>query len=144
VNTKQQRFVEAYLTTAAGNATKAAEAAGYSVKTAGQIGSRLLKHVQVRQAIDARSDILAKRADAKADRLIAEVQEVAYTKTDVTERGKMKALELLGRYHKLWQPQHDKGPGGITVNIGFINQPTDDLPVLTIDTHALVKSTEPK
>lgn len=47
---KQKRFIEAYT----GNATKAAIAAGYSEKTACSIGERLLRNVDIREAIQLR------------------------------------------------------------------------------------------
>ena len=48
---KQKLFVEYYLEYM--NATKAAKLAGYSDKTAYSIGSRMLKNVEIRTAIDA-------------------------------------------------------------------------------------------
>lgn len=50
---RRQLFVEAYLSNN-GNATKAALAAGFSQKTAGQQGSRLLKNVEIRQLLDSK------------------------------------------------------------------------------------------
>lgn len=49
---KQQAFIEHYLT--CWNASEAARRAGYSEKTAGSQGSRLLKDVDVSRAIDER------------------------------------------------------------------------------------------
>jgi len=49
---KQQRFIEAYCVS--GNCTQAAKEAGYSPDTAYSIGSRLLKNVEIRAAIDER------------------------------------------------------------------------------------------
>lgn len=49
---KQKLFVAFYLESL--NGTKAAIAAGYSEKTAGSIGQRLLKNIEVRAAIDNR------------------------------------------------------------------------------------------
>lgn len=51
---KQEVFVAEYLKT--GNATEAAKKAGYSEKTAGSIGGRLLKNVDVSRAIESRRD----------------------------------------------------------------------------------------
>jgi len=50
LNAQQLRFVQEYLIDL--NATKAAERAGYSPKTAYSQGQRLLKHVEVSQAIE--------------------------------------------------------------------------------------------
>jgi phage terminase small subunit len=47
LNPKQKAFCEKYLNEAKFNATEAAKLAGYSEKTAGQIGYRLLKNVQI-------------------------------------------------------------------------------------------------
>jgi len=45
LNLRQKKFLEAYMLH--GNATQAAITAGYSDKTAGQIGARLIKHVNI-------------------------------------------------------------------------------------------------
>lgn len=50
---RRKVFVEAYLTNG-GNASQAAVAAGFSEKTAGAAGSRLLKHVEVKRIINSR------------------------------------------------------------------------------------------
>jgi hypothetical protein len=140
MNTKRQRFVEAYLTVAAGNATKAAEIAGYSPKSARVQGSQLLTYPDVRQALEARQQQLAARADQKADEWMAEIDRVAFAKVDITERGKMKALELKGRALGRYQTDKGNGHGGIIVNVGFI-QRLGELPqVITIDTKALPQS----
>ena len=49
MNVRQELFVREYLTDC--NATRAAQAAGYSRRTAYSIGQRLLKNVEVSQAI---------------------------------------------------------------------------------------------
>ena len=48
---KQKKFIEAYH----GNATIAATVAGYSHKTAGSMGSQLLKNINIAQAIKERN-----------------------------------------------------------------------------------------
>lgn len=56
---RKKLFVEAYCANG-GNATEAAKSAGYSVKTAGQQGFRLLKDVEIQQAvIDSRAKAFA-------------------------------------------------------------------------------------
>jgi hypothetical protein len=140
MNEKRRRFVEAYLTEAAGNATKAAEIAGYSPKSARVQGSQLLTYPDVRRALEARQQQLAARADQKADEWMAEIDRVAFAQVEVTERGKMKALELKGRALGRYQTDKGNGPGGIIVNVGFI-QRLGELPqVITIDTKALPQS----
>lgn len=64
---KQKAFVEFYLKH--WNATKAAELAGYSKRTANEQGSRLLANVSVETAIKARLDELKMGADEVLTRL---------------------------------------------------------------------------
>lgn len=52
MNERQRKFVDEYILT--GNASESARRAGYSAKTAGSIGERLLKNVEVRAALDER------------------------------------------------------------------------------------------
>ena len=130
MNTKRQRFVDAYLTEAAGNATKAAEIAGYSPKTAGQQGYMLLKDPEIKAAVAERAQALAVQADITAERILSETADVAYAKVDLKGSDKIKALELLGRYRKLWEDKRgDKTPQGFTVNIGFMST-TDPAPTV--------------
>ncbi|HEN6657431.1 TPA: terminase small subunit, partial [Streptococcus agalactiae] len=49
---KQQKFIDEYII--CGNATDAAIKAGYSKKTAGQIGEQNLKKLEIKQAIQSR------------------------------------------------------------------------------------------
>lgn len=68
LTTKQRAFVEAYLANGF-NATQAAVAAGYSPKTAYSQGSRLLKNVEVRAAIETRMLEMAMSANEALYRL---------------------------------------------------------------------------
>jgi phage terminase small subunit len=61
LNARQQKFVNAYLVS--GNATSAAVAAGYSEKTAKQIGSRLLTNVDVAAAVNTKQEKAAEKAE---------------------------------------------------------------------------------
>ena len=53
---KQEKFIDAYIET--GNATQAAEIAGYSKRSAGQIGGENLKKVEIQQALNERLEQL--------------------------------------------------------------------------------------
>lgn len=68
---KQRRFVEEYLVDA--NATQAAIRAGYSVKTAGQIGDENLKKPHIAAAIEVAEAERAERAKATADDVLLEL-----------------------------------------------------------------------
>jgi phage terminase small subunit len=69
VTVKQRRFVEEYTGPAAWNATQAAKNAGYSEKTAYSQGQRLLKHVEVKLAIEERLAELSMTAAEATKRL---------------------------------------------------------------------------
>lgn len=66
---KQRRFVEEYTGPANFNASEAARRAGYSEKTAGQIGWQLLQKTTIDEAIQDRLDRLAMSADEALKRL---------------------------------------------------------------------------
>ena len=91
---KERRFVEAYMGEAVGNASEAARIAGYS--SPGTLGHRLLKKVQVQEA-------LARRQ--AADPLIATREERQKFWSDVFRgnlpefdtKDRLKASELLGK-----------------------------------------------
>lgn len=74
---KQQRFVEEYLVDL--NATQAAIRAGYSAKTAGQQGERLLKNVEVQSAVSAAQQARSKRTNITADRVLQELAKIGFS-----------------------------------------------------------------
>lgn len=112
---KRQAFVEAYVGPALGNATEAARRAGYAKPK--QEGHRLLTFADVAEAVDER---LGAALDCMgADEVLREITGVAradwrdflsvrHDKTgEVIDarfqlKDKLKALELLGRHHKLF------------------------------------------
>ena len=60
------------------NATRAAEMAGYSPKTAYSQGQRLLKNVEVQRAIQAAMDKRADKLEITADRVLQEIAKLAF------------------------------------------------------------------
>jgi phage terminase small subunit len=72
LNDRQNRFVKEYLIDC--NAKQAAIRAGYSAKTAEQIGSRLLRHVVVRAAIDAAMTRRAEKVGLSAESVLRQLQ----------------------------------------------------------------------
>src|SRR5690349_9153352 len=72
---RRRRFVDAYVGAANGNATRAAEAAGY--RHPKQTGSRLLTKVDVREAIALR----LKESGASGERTLWHLGQVAYADT---------------------------------------------------------------
>ena len=71
---QQARFVEEYLVD--GNGTQAAIRAGYSERSAHQIGSRLLEHPRVAAALGERQAEEAERLDLDATQVLAELRAV--------------------------------------------------------------------
>lgn len=71
LNLKQHLFVTEYLVDL--NATQAAIRAGYSAKTAGAIGDRLLKKVEIAEEIQAAMNRRAKRVEVTADYVLTTI-----------------------------------------------------------------------
>ena len=94
MNQKQELFVHEYLLD--GNATRAAQAAGYSQRTAYSIGQENLKKPEIRQAIDA-------AMTEKKNQLIATREQRQQFWTAVMNDGeqdmkhRLRASELLGK-----------------------------------------------
>jgi phage terminase small subunit len=73
---KQARFIEEYLIDL--NATQAAIRAGYSVKTAGEIGHENLKKPQIQVEIDKAIKARSKRVQITQDRVLKEYACLAF------------------------------------------------------------------
>lgn len=81
---KQQRFCEEYIVDL--NATKAAERAGYSSKTAEAIGFENLKKPKIQKEIERLKKARSKRTQITADRVLKELARIGYSKiTDYLE-----------------------------------------------------------
>lgn len=132
---KQRRFCDEYLTDL--NATQAAIRAGYSPRSARQLGHALLDKQHVRDRIDARLAEMEEARVAKGDEVLryltsvmrGEDEEVRILVADgsveaaryVDQRNRLKAAELLARCQGL-MAQNLKHAGGISVTF------VDDLP----------------
>lgn len=75
LNTKQSSFVEHYLRL--NNATQAAIEAGYSAKTAAQIGSRLLKNVEIAARVRERTETVLGSLKMEADEVLVRLATIA-------------------------------------------------------------------
>jgi phage terminase small subunit len=83
---KQARFVEEYLIDL--NATQAAIRAGYSAKTAGQIGEQNLRKLEIASAISDAQAQRSKRTEITADQVLRELARVGFANlSDVTDWG---------------------------------------------------------
>ncbi len=122
LNPRQQRFVEEYLTDLC--ASQAAVRAGYSEKTAKQIGSRLLTHVDVQAAIEKGKAELSERAGISLAWVIKKLQAVHDASMERTKAGTAynpaaanRSLELIGKHGGMWKEGHVAGDINIQVNV---------------------------
>ena len=74
LNQRQTKFVQEFLES--GNATKAAIKAGYSQKTAMQIGGKLLRKVEIKKAIQAARQKTAERNEMTIDNQLEYTKEI--------------------------------------------------------------------
>ena len=91
---KYQRFIDAYLVSF--NATRAAISAGYSERSAAQIGYDLLRIPQISEAVKQHMTASA----MSADEVLMRLAELA--RGEVGGRDKGRALELLGKSYAMF------------------------------------------
>lgn len=136
MNTKQKRFCDEYLIDC--NATQAAIRAGYSPKTAKQMGQRLLTFVDLKAYIDEQLERIhnentadaaevmeyltsVMRGQSKASVVVVEgygdgCSEAKIIEKPPDEKERLKAAELLGKRHSLFTDKVDVG-GAVPVVI---------------------------
>lgn len=76
LNDKQRRFIDEYLLDL--NATQAAIRAGYSEKTAYAQGQRLLKHVEVAEAVASAQARRSERTEITQDMVLSELAKIGF------------------------------------------------------------------
>ena len=131
---KENRFVAEYLKDQ--NATQAAIRAGYSKRSAGNQGNRLMKNDEIKAAIDDRVQSIAEKVGASKEYVLAALKEVVerslqripvmefdyeekrlVQKRDADGNGMWEfdaagangALRMLGQHHKLFTEVHEHG-----------------------------------
>jgi len=97
---KQSLFINEYLLDF--NQTRAAIAAGYSRNTAAVIASENLQKLYIKAEIDRRLDAVIDKGKDKIAWVIRELITVAEDDSIMTRSSKVKALDLLGRYYRMW------------------------------------------
>lgn len=113
---KQKAFCDCYI--ASGNATEAAQKAGYSKKTAYSIGQRLLKNVETQKYIAERERELAKNRIVSAEEVLKFFSEVM--KNDAySPKDRIRAAENLAKRFGLDKPEQEAitAESGAVVNI---------------------------
>ena len=131
---KQKRFCDFYIET--GNAKEAAIRAGYSEKTAKQIGQENLTKPDLRAYIDERLAELKNERTADAQEVLEYLPAVmrgeykeatligvgegaqAVVDIDVGAKDRLKAAELLGKRHALFTDKVDLQTGDIVIKVG--------------------------
>lgn len=76
MNPKQERFCKEYIIDL--NATQAAIRAGYSKKTAGQIGERLLKNVEIQKFVSELQKKREERTEITGDMVVRELAKIGF------------------------------------------------------------------
>lgn len=97
LNPRQEDFVYEYLIDL--NATQAAKRAGYSEKTAGQIGHELLKKPEIQNAIAALRKKRAQRYEITAENVLAEYAKIGFSNMDDyvdTETNDLPVIDMAG------------------------------------------------
>jgi len=139
---KQQRFVEEYLIDL--NATQAAIRAGYSEKTAQQMGSENLLKPVIAEAIAEAQNKRSERTEINQDYVLSNIQKVVERCMQITqvdnclvqteegdlaqafmfkEQGALKGLELLGKHLGMFKEkvEHTGANGGpIDLNLKVV------------------------
>ncbi|MET1957755.1 terminase small subunit [Enterococcus faecalis] len=131
---KQKRFCDFYIET--GNTKEAAIRAGYSEKTAKQIGQENLTKPDLRAYIDERLAELKNERTADAQEVLEYLTAVmrgeykeatligvgegaqAVVDIDVGAKDRLKAAELLGKRHALFTDKVDLQTGDIVIKVG--------------------------
>lgn len=101
---RQQRFIDAYIQNG-GIATKAAVSAGYSRRSAKQIGGELLNNLEIRQAIDERLAEIQSERVAKDEEILEFLTSVL--RGEVTEKVLVQVGTGKGFFHSEFK---DKPP----------------------------------
>jgi phage terminase small subunit len=115
---KQKRFADYYIET--GNATESAIKAGYSEKTAKEMGYENLTKPHIRQYIDERLAEKESKRIARQDEILSYLSSImrgeqreqvligegkgaqSITDMDISAKDRIKAAELLGKRYGLW------------------------------------------
>ena len=95
MNDRQKRFCLEYLKDF--NATKAAERAGYSKKTANRIGSENLSKLDIKKEIERLKKKQVEKSELKVADIIDGFKDIAFSVFEKTS-DRLKALEMLGKY----------------------------------------------
>ena len=120
---KQERFCKEYVIDF--NASRAAEAAGYSKNTVGETGYENLRKPQIQEEIKRLQQKTNNKLEVSAERVVAELAKIGFIeKEDGVEgytmefdsKDKIKALEMLARHTGTF---NNDDSGKATINVSF-------------------------
>ncbi|MCD7130564.1 terminase small subunit [Limosilactobacillus agrestis] len=134
---KQQRFVDEYIIS--GNATQAAIKAGYSKKTAKQMGTENLAKPIVKTAIEKRNAEIQSEKTADMTEVMEYLSSVmrgeqtesvatakgVYDDVPVSAKDRIKAAELIGKRHGAWTDKKEIS-GNLDIEIGVGDYDDED------------------
>lgn len=116
---KQALFCKEYVIDL--NATQAAIRAGYSAKTAGQMGDENLKKPQIQAEIRRLTSDRSQRTEITADYVLQKIQSIveatsAEGESEYNPQAALKGCELLGKHLSMWtdKVQHS---GEVSLNL---------------------------
>jgi len=118
---KQKRFCKEYVIDF--NATRAAEAAGYSKKTARATASETLTKQYIQDEIKRLTKKTTEKLEVSAERVVAELAQMGLTRKDtlgdfvIDSKDKLKALEMLARHTGTFN-NDESGKAVIKVKLG--------------------------
>lgn len=118
MNPKFKRFADEYLVDC--NATQAAIRAGYSEKTAGQIGYQLLHNTSISAYLKEKTQSVADKLGIDAEFVLRSIRDIGTQTQPRIARANpavsLKAFETLGKHLKLFD-EDDKSNPNIVINI---------------------------
>jgi len=113
---KQQRFVEEYLVDL--NATQAAIRAGYSEKTAGQVGGENLKKPEIAAAIQEQRATISERVQITQDDVLLGLHgEATYTGEGASHSARVSAWAHLGKHLGMFTDRVDLTSAGKPIHV---------------------------
>ena len=100
LSNKQKMFVKEYIIDF--NATRSAIAAGYSKKTARQMGYELLTKLYIQEAVQKELKPIIKQHGMSAQEVLDGIEYIYTNNKEDDPKAAISALNLAGKYHKLF------------------------------------------
>jgi len=112
---KQKVFCEEYLKDL--DATKAAIRAGYSSKTASEMGYENLRKPHLQEYIQDHKNKRSERTRITADKVLKELEAIALNDEEVKPEARIKALDLLGKHLGIYERDNSQKSEGLIIKV---------------------------